>query len=125
VRRSALLTSLITLAMAVALIAHYPFPAAGTHAGAESAGPFALSNFSWLGAGSAIDIRFSVALDGLSVWLFGLSALLTFTAVLVSWDAIEERAAGFYALLLLLETACWECSSLATLFCSTSSSSSR
>jgi NADH-quinone oxidoreductase subunit M len=52
----------------------------------------------------AIDIRFSLGLDGLSVWLFGLSALLTFTCVLVSWEAIDDRAPAFYSLLLLLET---------------------
>src|SRR5439155_10270590 len=46
----------------------------------------------------------SVGLDGLSVWLFGLSALLTNTAVLVSWQAIDERPAAFYGLLLVLET---------------------
>jgi NADH-quinone oxidoreductase subunit M len=53
---------------------------------------------------SAVEIRFSLGLDGLSRWMFGLSALLTVTAILVSWEAIEERAPGFYALLLLLET---------------------
>src|SRR5439155_1741257 len=46
----------------------------------------------------------SVGLDGLSVWLFGLSALLTNTAVLVSWQAIDDRPATYYGLLLLLET---------------------
>jgi NADH-quinone oxidoreductase subunit M len=51
-----------------------------------------------------IDIHFSLGLDGLSRWMFGLSALLTITAVLVSWEAIEERAPAFYALLLLLES---------------------
>ena len=49
-------------------------------------------------------MQFAVGLDGLSVWLFGLSALLTVTAVLVSWEAIGERPATFYGLLLLLET---------------------
>jgi len=58
----------------------------------------------WLGAQYAVDIRFSMGLDGLSLWMFGLSALLTLTAVLVSWEAITDRAASFYALLLLLES---------------------
>ena len=49
-----------------------------------------------------IDIRFSLGLDGLSLWLFGLSALLLFTCVLVSWEAIGDRPALFYSLLLLL-----------------------
>ena len=51
------------------------------------------------------DIRLSIGLDGLSVWLFGLSALLSVTAIFVSWEAVTERAVGFYMLLLLLETA--------------------
>ncbi len=76
--------------------------------GANGESPvFAESELAWLsssGAHSPINIEFSVGLDGLSVWLFGLSALLTFTAVLISWDSIRERPAAFYALLLLLET---------------------
>ena len=40
----------------------------------------------------------------MSVWLFGLSAVLTLTSVLVSWEAIDDRAPAFYVLLLLLET---------------------
>src|SRR4029450_5614684 len=38
--------------------------------------------------------------------MFGLSALLFVTAVLISWEAIEERAPLFYAMLLLLEFGC-------------------
>jgi len=52
-----------------------------------------------------VQVHFSLALDGLSAWLFGLSALLVFTSVLVSWEAIKDRAPLFYSLLLLLETA--------------------
>ena len=51
-----------------------------------------------------VEVHFALGLDGLSVWLFGLSALLTLTSVLVSWEAIDDRAPAFYALLLLLET---------------------
>ncbi len=93
-RRSALVTTLFTLALAVLLIVRYP---GGTAA-------FALVEFPWLGAASSIDVRFSLGLDGLGLWLFGLSALLMVVAVLVSWEAIGERAATFYSLLLLLET---------------------
>jgi NADH-quinone oxidoreductase subunit M len=68
---------------------------------------FAVTDAAWLaGGGSGIDVRFSVGLDGLGVWLFGLSALLFLTAVLVSWEAISERAPLFYAMLLLLEFGC-------------------
>ena len=67
--------------------------------------PFAATDFAWLGwTGSPVDIRFSVALDGLSLWLFGLTALLMVVAVLVSWEAIDEQASLYYRLLLILET---------------------
>lgn len=58
---------------------------------------------------AAVDIRFNLGLDGLSVWMFALSALLTVTAILVSWEAIKERAALFYSMLLLLETGMLGC----------------
>ena len=92
VRQSALVTVLLTLVMTAILLAN----ADPAHE------PYAASSFSWLGESSAIDIRFAVALDGLSLWLFGLSSLLLFTSVLVSWEAITDRPATFYALLLLL-----------------------
>jgi NADH-quinone oxidoreductase subunit M len=92
VRQSALVTSLVTLVMTAVLLANYD-------PGVE---PYAQTSFSWLGASSGIDIQFAVALDGLSLWLFGLSSLLLVTCVLVSWEAIIDRPATFYCLLLLL-----------------------
>ena len=53
---------------------------------------------------SSVDIRFSLGLDGLSLWMFALSGLLSVTAVLVSWEAIQERGPLFYSMLLILET---------------------
>ena len=82
VRQSALVTALLTLGMTAVLLAN----SNATHE------PFAASSFAWLGESSAIDIRFAVALDGLSLWMFGLSSLLLFTSVLVSWEAITDRA---------------------------------
>jgi NADH-quinone oxidoreductase subunit M len=92
VRQSALVTSLITLALAAVLVA-------GFDPAEQPLGAVALP---WLGPSSAIDISFSVGLDGLSLWLFALSALLLLTCVLVSWEAIDDRPATFYGLLLLL-----------------------
>ncbi len=95
-RITALVVTLLTLFCAAQLVVGYP-------AGAE----FAVTDAAWLsGSGAQVDIRFSVGLDGLGVWLFGLSALLFVTAVLVSWEAIEERAPLFYSMLLLLEFGC-------------------
>jgi NADH-quinone oxidoreductase subunit M len=50
-------------------------------------------------------IQFYIGLDGLNVWLMLLTAVLLVSAVLVSWNAIQERVNEYYAWLLLLETA--------------------
>ena len=94
-RGIALLVSLLTLAAAGAVV----FSDA-----AKTGQSFALCKQRWLGIQTHVDIQFDVGLDGLSVWFYGLSALLTLTAVLVSWESIRERASGFYSLLLFLET---------------------
>jgi NADH-quinone oxidoreductase subunit M len=49
------------------------------------------------------EIRYHVALDGLSLWLVILSTLLTPISVLISWKYIKSRVKEFYAFLLLLE----------------------
>ena len=49
------------------------------------------------------NIRFSFGIDGISLWLIALTTLLMIPSVLVSWEAIKERRAAFYALMLLLE----------------------
>ena len=99
VRQSAAVTSCVTLALAGWLIVRFlaePATASGL--------PFALVELPWLTEG-IFDVRFSLGLDGLSLWMFGLAALLSLTAVLVSWDAITDRPVGFYVLLLVLEAA--------------------
>jgi NADH-quinone oxidoreductase subunit M len=99
VRQSAAVTALITLVNAGWLVLRYlesPEAAAGQ--------AYAVSSAPWL-VGGIFDVRVSLGLDGLSIWLFGLSALLSLTAVLVSWNAIREKPVGFYVLLLLLEAA--------------------
>jgi NADH-quinone oxidoreductase subunit M len=100
VRMTALIVTLLTLAGAARVV--YEFPADGG-AGAD----FAVTDIAWLGdAVPSLDIRFSVGLDGLGLWMFGLSALLMVTCVLVSWESIEDRAPLFYCMLLLLEFGC-------------------
>ena len=83
-----------SLGLAAVLAACYP-----------RATDFALTDVAWLAAaGVPVDIRFSIALDGLSLWLFGLTALLMVVAVLVSWEAIRQQQSLYYRLLLVLET---------------------
>jgi NADH-quinone oxidoreductase subunit M len=74
-----------------------------------SAGPeneFAVASHQWLEDQSFINVQFSVGLDGLSLWLFCLSSLLLISSVLVSWEAIRERPALYYAMLLMLAGGC-------------------
>jgi len=94
VRQSALLTTLFTFGLAGYIVFHYT----------PEGSPLTSWTANWLGEASGADIQFNLGLDGLSVWLFGLSAMLMITAVLISWDAIDDRPAAFYGLLLLLET---------------------
>ena len=90
-RRIALAVSLATLGLAAAVVLQFD--------------PAATDGIDWPWFSSdPIDIRFSLGLDGIGLWFFGLSALLTLTAILVSWEAIDDRAPAFYSLLLLLET---------------------
>lgn len=94
-RMVALVTTIVTLIASGIVVAQFE-PASGDR--------YAI-DWSWLAVGdNALDVRFSLGLDGLSVWLYGLSALLMITAVLVSWEAVDDRAPSFYILLLLLET---------------------
>ncbi len=57
----------------------------------------------WLKSGRMqLDLYFGV--DGISVAMIALTTLLTVSAILISWESIQDRAAEFYAALLLLET---------------------
>jgi NADH-quinone oxidoreductase subunit M len=85
----------LTLVGAAALVWLYP---GGTE-------PFAPVDAPWLAAaGVPVDVRFSIALDGLSLWLFALTALLVLVSVLISWEAIRTQESLYYRLLLVLAT---------------------
>lgn len=98
-RQIALAVTLLTLALVTCVVAAFP-------ADGEIAGDFAATEAIWLGETAGLDVRFSLALDGLGIWLYGLTALLMWTAVLVSWNAIRDRAALFFGMLMLLEAGC-------------------
>ena len=49
-------------------------------------------------------LEFQLGLDGISLALIVLTTVLTVSCVLISWEAIRERAAEFYTACLLLET---------------------
>ncbi len=51
------------------------------------------------------DVQFYIGLDGLNVWLIGLTSLMTFIAVLISLGSIKDKPGAYYAWLFVLETA--------------------
>jgi NADH-quinone oxidoreductase subunit M len=50
-------------------------------------------------------IEFYIGVDGLNIWLVGLTTLLMVSAVLGSWTSVQERVNEFFAWMLLLEVA--------------------
>ena len=88
VRTSAATTAVLTLVATGLLILRYLMSDE-----ALSNQVFAMASLPWL-TGGMFNIHLSIGLDGLSLWLFGLSALLSLTAIFVSWEAVTERAAG-------------------------------
>ena len=53
----------------------------------------------------ALNIHYFLGIDGISVLFVLLTALLTVLCVMVSWEAIQDRAKEFYIALLTLEGA--------------------
>jgi NADH-quinone oxidoreductase subunit M len=53
----------------------------------------------------SLGAQYLVGIDGISLLLVLLSTLISWIAVLYSWDLVEERAKLYYSMLLLLETA--------------------
>jgi NADH-quinone oxidoreductase subunit M len=58
----------------------------------------------WLDFGPTLKLEFQLGLDGISVALILLTALLTTSCVLISWNSIRHREAEFYVALLFLQT---------------------
>jgi NADH-quinone oxidoreductase subunit M len=95
-RLGALVFSIVTALVALRVVFHFdPLDSA-----------YAVTDVGWLSSTAGINVRLAVGLDGLSVWMYGLSAILMVTAVLVSWEAIRDRQHLFYAMLLLLQGGC-------------------
>ncbi len=92
VKRVTLLFTLIPLALAVALFISYDRAAAGTQY---------VVNVPWI---EAFNIQYHIGIDGLSVTLLLLTALLGPICVIASWRNIEKGIKAYMALFLLLET---------------------
>lgn len=96
-RAAALAVAIATFLLSCVLAVNFPV-------GAEN--EFAVRAYEWLGAETGVNVQFAVGLDGLSLWLFCLSSLLVVSSVLVSWEAISDRPALYYSMLLLLTGGC-------------------
>jgi NADH-quinone oxidoreductase subunit M len=58
----------------------------------------------WIDTGRGPGIRFATGLDGISLALFVLTAVLMVPSVFASWESVTKHASAHYALMLLLMT---------------------
>jgi len=61
-----------------------------------------VQNVPWV---ESIGARYHVGVDGISLWLVILTTLLVPISILSSWNSVERRELGFFAFMLLLESA--------------------
>lgn len=109
-RWSALLATLATLFVSLALYSQYTqLPETEYHKRTGPIMPRLELRHEWMTlapttpGGVPTKLEFYLGVDGISVAMILLTTLLCISAVLVSWTAITERAAEFYAALLILE----------------------
>ena len=79
-------------------------PAVSSADSASAIHPRAEYRRPWLATGKNLQLEMYFGLDGISVTMIALTTLLTFCSVLISWEAIKDRASEFYAAVLVLET---------------------
>ena len=97
IRWTAVATTTGTFALSIVLFLGYD-PAVST------AGAPQLMDISAAWFPDAIDVKYFVGVDGLSILLILLTTLLGPIVVLSSWTYIDAKEKGYYALLLLLQT---------------------
>src|SRR5262245_17679762 len=107
VRWTALATTLVTLALSLVVAAKFR-PMSPEQVAREIMIPQLGIQTPWLEydlpGGGVAKIEAYLGIDGLSLGLVLLTTILMVSSMLVSWTAITERAAQFYAWLLILET---------------------
>src|SRR5258708_18584702 len=59
-----------------------------------------VERFDWI---PSLGAKYLIGLDGISLLMVMLTTLVSFLAILSSWNAIEERVKEYYAMFLLLE----------------------
>jgi NADH-quinone oxidoreductase subunit M len=107
VRKLALVVTLATLVLSLIVAANYETTATEAINGKIMA-PQMVTHATWFEfqreSGPPVKIEAFLGIDGISIMLVLLTALLCVSAVLVSWTAINVRVAEFFAWLLILET---------------------
>lgn len=109
-RQISLVTATVTLLLAICVSLAYS-PSAEKSAASGPIQPQMEFKAKWLTLADSVasdeqqtGLHFFVGIDGISLWMVVLTALLVVSSILVSWDSITERATAFYGLILLLET---------------------
>ncbi|MDZ4658464.1 MAG: NADH-quinone oxidoreductase subunit M [Bythopirellula sp.] len=107
VRKLALFVTLATLVLAVIVATKYETTSPEVLAD-EIMSPQMVTRTTWFeferAGADPVKIEAYLGIDGISIMLVVLTALLTVSAVLVSWTAINVRVAEFFAWMLILET---------------------
>ena len=104
IRGLGILFTAIPLAVGIGILLGFDFGAAGAFGTADARGALQYSvDVPWI---SAIDARYFVGLDGVSLPMFELTLLVSFLCMIYTWRFLPEpgRPKAFIALLLLLET---------------------
>ncbi len=112
-RWMALVGTVVTLCVAVSAVAKYKEQV--INASTQPVQPRIEWRHTWLefetqktsGATNApekVRLEFFLGADGVSLAMIALTALLSVSAVLISWETIKERAAEFYICLLILQS---------------------
>jgi NADH-quinone oxidoreductase subunit M len=91
-KTTALVASLLTLGLAIYLFTQFD---------AGSASYQFQEDFRWI---SSLGIRYHLGVDGISLLMVLLTALLSVVAILGSWNSVKDRTLGFFVSLLVLET---------------------
>lgn len=94
IRWIALLTTTITFAVSLPLMFNFDVASSDVAQYVTESGPLVFN----------ADIRYIVGLDGLSLLLFMLTTFFGPIVVLSAWSSVKKHVAGFYAMLLLLQT---------------------
>ncbi|SMO43747.1 complex I subunit 4 family protein [Fodinibius sediminis] len=90
-----LVTTALTFLLSLLLIFNFDISASGTAQFLTEGAPII----------EGMDIKYLVGLDGLSLLLFMLTTLMGPIVILSSWNSVKKHLAGYYAMLLLLQTA--------------------